>query len=128
MAYYGHYLQLQAIYCGQIKHDKSTFSPDEWRLISCYDAAMMLSLLIAPLGNDAFAYEGVNECEILKGKMRDQFTELSLDEPYKSVSERFGVQYEFYEDGAVQITSLHADLSDELYEKDIDASLLEGVI
>ena len=33
-------------------------------------AAMMLSLLIAPLGNDAFAYEGINECEILKGKMR----------------------------------------------------------
>lgn len=91
-------------------------------------AAMMLSLLIALLGNDAFAYEGVNECEILKTKMRDQFTRLSLDEPYKSVSERFGVMYEFYENGAVQITSIHADLSDELYEKDLDASVLEGAI
>ena len=36
--------------------------------------------------------------------------------------------YDFYEDGAVQITSIHADLSDELYEKDIDASVLEGAI
>ena len=89
--------------------------------------AMMLCLL-ASLGNDAFAYEGINECKILKAKMRDQFTQLSLDEPYKSVSERFGVMYDFYENGAVQITSIHADLSDELYEKDIDASVLEGAI
>ena len=91
------------------------------RLMGASLAALILSLLIVPLGNNAFSYEGINECEILKTKMRDQFTRLSLDEPYKSVSERFGVMYDFYEDGAVQITSIHADLSDELYDKDIDA-------
>ena len=61
-------------------------------------------------------------------KMRAQFSELSLDEPYKNVSKRFGVDYEFFEDGAVRIMSIHADLSDKLYEQDIDASLLEGAI
>ena len=60
--------------------------------------------------------------------MQAQFTELSLDEPYKRILERFGVNYEFYEDGAVKITSVHADLSDDLYERDIDASELEGAI
>ena len=61
-------------------------------------------------------------------KMQAQFIELSLDEPYKRILERFGVNFELYEDGAVKITSVHADLSDDLYERDIDASELEGAI
>lgn len=95
------------------------------RINSSSLAAMVLSLFLVCLGNDTFAYDGVNECEILKAKMNDQFTELSLDEPYRSVSERFGLKYEFYEDGDVQISSIHPDLSDELYEQDKDASVLE---
>ena len=41
-------------------------------------AAILLGLLLAPIGNDALAYEGINECKIFKTKMRNQFTELSL--------------------------------------------------
>ena len=89
---------------------------------------VLISLSITLLSNNVMAYEGVNECDILKSKMRAQFSELSLDEPYKNVSKRFGVDYEFFEDGAVRIMSIHADLSDKLYEQDIDASLLEGAI
>lgn len=91
-------------------------------------STVLIFLSITLLSNNVMAYEGVNECDILKSKMRAQFSELSLDEPYKNVSERFGVDYEFVEDGAVQIISIHADLSDKLYEQDIDASLLEGAI
>ena len=68
---------------------------------------------------------GSTSAKSSKKKMQAQFTELSLDEPYTRVLERFGVNYEFYEDGAVNITWVHADLSDELYERDLDASELK---
>lgn len=89
---------------------------------------LILASFLMLVSKNATAYEGVNECEIFKAKVQNQFTELSLDEPYRYVSERFGVDYEFLDDGTVQITSIHAELSDSLYEKDIDASYLEGAI
>ena len=76
-----------------------------------------LTLLI--FSQNTYAYEGINECELLKQEMRKSFTKLALDEPYRKVEERFGYQYDWYDDGTIKITSIHADLFDSLFEQDL---------
>ena len=71
----------------------------------------------------AKAYENYAECEILKQKMKENFSELSLDEPFLRTEKRFGFTQQPYENGSIELIKIHPDLSDEIYENFDGANL-----
>lgn len=91
-----------------------------------FTISFFCTLILLIFSQNTYAYKGINECELLKQEMRKSFTKLALDEPYRKVEERFGYQYDWYDDGTIRITSIHADLYDSLFEQDLKPSDLIG--
>ena len=55
--------------------------------------------------------------------MKENFSELSLDEPFLRTEKRFGFTQQPYENGSIELIKIHPDLSDEIYENFDGANL-----
>lgn len=71
----------------------------------------------------SFAYSNYDECSILWNKLEESFSQLSLDEPYLTEENRFGISFNYNDDGSKEITSLHQDLADDIYANYDEADL-----
>lgn len=62
----------------------------------------------------SFSYSNYDECSILWDKIVDNFAKYSLDEPYITSENRYGISINYNDDGTKSIIEMHQDLDDEI--------------
>ena len=84
---------------------------------------LTLSVILILKFNFSFAYSNYDECNILWESIEDNFAKLSLDEPFLTSENRFGIAFDRNDDNTRSIISIHQELADEIYENYEQANL-----